>query len=263
MDTVSEHRKLGEAANPHMNLVVQSNSSNSATIPTAEAYSDWLSAFFHFNHALFADKLPDVVITMVRKKSVLGYFRPDSFQRGDGRIAHEIGMNPAYFRLRPIEDALSTLVHEMVHLQRHEFGPRNERGGRGSVGYHDAVWADYMDDVGLTPTVSGKMGDKRTGHKVDHIISPGGPFDMACRDLLSRGFVINWAACLAKPNGTSESGEGTQEKAAGNQGKNKAIKKDRVRFTCSGCRQNAWARPSALFRCGFCDITMMLSPTEL
>lgn len=112
--------------------------------PTLEASAELQYAFSFFNDALYGSRLPDCQITYTRRKHVLGHFYPDRFQRSNGVLCHEIALNPLFLALRGDRDTLSTLVHEICHLWRHEFGPLNRRGGRGSNGYHDRAWADEM-----------------------------------------------------------------------------------------------------------------------
>jgi len=152
--------------------------------PTIEAYGGWQYAFDYFNAALFDTALPDALITLTRKAQALGYFWPDKFENDAELTTHEISMNPAHLKMRDDREALSTFVHEMVHLWRHVLGPLNKRGGRGANGYHDLVWVKKMEDLGLRPKNIGKTGGKKTGHKVTHSIIDGGPFDVACETLL-------------------------------------------------------------------------------
>ena len=67
------------------------------TITVAE-YITLQSAYDHFNNQLWAGKLPNVLITLQRKKGALGYFSPDRFSaRGSKGAAHELAMNPDHF----------------------------------------------------------------------------------------------------------------------------------------------------------------------
>jgi hypothetical protein len=43
------------------------------------------------------------------------------------------------------------------------------------------------------PTDTGAPGGKETGQKVTHYIAPGGPFDVACAELVkSSGFAVRY-----------------------------------------------------------------------
>src|SRR5690606_24429339 len=122
------------------------------------------------------------VITNTRRRRTLGYFKREAFADKLGFTAHEISINPTHTAVHGDADALSTLVHEMAHLWREEFGPANRKGKKGAPGYHDRVWADKMEAVGLMPSDTDQPGGKRTGFRVGHYVIEGGPFDLACRE---------------------------------------------------------------------------------
>jgi len=249
--TVSE---FGVRSNSIDNPIVRPNKAdNSKTTmrPTIEAPAELLFACDYFNNALFNGKLPDCVITYTRKKNVLGHFYPDRFERADGELWPELSLNPTYLALRSQRDSLSTLVHELAHVGRHYHGPLNRRGGRGSNGYHDLPWAELMERIGLMPSDTGLPGGKKTGNRMTHYIIDGGPFDVACRDLLDSDFRINWHDRLVfqsvGPNGDPDDTPAPPQK------------KDRVKFTCGECDLNAWAKPSARLVCGICGIAMPIA----
>jgi SprT-like family len=216
---------------------------------TERAYGDLTYAMRFFNERLFDDQLSDCILSFGRLSHVLGYFCPDRFEDQDGALAHEISLNPAYLKTQGDREALSTLVHEMCHLWRHDHGPRNMRGGKGSRGYHDKVWATKMIRVGLTPISLDQPG-KTTGYRVTHEIIAGGQFDLDCIELLANGFRIDWhdRSSPLPPEDDLASGDD----AAPSKGK----KKDRVKFTCCACGLNAWAKPLAKLVCGTCSLIM-------
>lgn len=219
---------------------------------TEKAYKDLIFAMGFFNERLFDSQLSDCILSFGRLSHVLGYFCPDRFQNQDGELAHEISLNPAYLKTQGDRDALSTLVHEMVHLWRHDHGPLNARGGKGARGYHDKVWATKMVEVGLTPTDTGQPGGKMTGYRMTHLIVEGGQFDLDCSELLATGFQINWhdRPYLPQPEDDPEQGDETAPAKP-------KKKKDRVKFTCAECGLNAWAKPSAQLVCGPCGLTLI------
>jgi hypothetical protein len=79
-----------------------------------------------------------------------------------------------YFRERSNEQSLSTLVHEMTHLDQRHFGKPSR------AGYHNKEWAKLMRDVGLIPSDTGAPGDKEVGQRVSHYIEAGGRFERTC-----------------------------------------------------------------------------------
>jgi len=217
---------------------------------TERAYGDLTFAMRFFNERLFDAKASDCILSFGRLSQVLGYFCPDRFENKDGLLAHEISLNPAYLKTQSDREALATLVHEMCNLWRHDHGPRNMRGGKGSRGYHDKVWAAKMMMLGLTPISLDQPG-KMTGYQVTHEIIAGGQFDLDCIELLANGYRIGWHD--RSPPLQAEDNLGSGDDSAPPKGK----KRDRVKFTCPSCGQNAWARPSAEIACTPCALRLL------
>jgi hypothetical protein len=229
--------------------IVRLNSSR----PTEECYSDFLHSRDFLNDRLFGGRLSSVVFTLARKPGMLGAFCPHRFESKTGERAHEIILNPFYLALRPDRDTLSTLAHEMAHQWREDFGPKGPRGKSHSRGYHDEVWADCMEGIGLMPSTTGGPGGERTGTRVSHYIIDGGAFDVAARELLDQGFVIRWRdrVVLRARDGDAVSAASAAAKPAPKRSK------DRVKFSCPSCRLNAWAKPSAVLTCAPCNATLI------
>lgn len=154
--------------------------------PTHDAYAELQQAYDHFNKVLFNSELPNCLITLQREKNTLGYFSTKRFVSRSGDLTDEIAMNPAWFAVRSVPEVLSTLLHEQIHLWQQHFG----KPGRGR--YHNAEWADKMEELGLMPTDTGEAGGKRTGDRMTHFIIDSGPFEKACDDLLTDAFIISW-----------------------------------------------------------------------
>ena len=200
--------------------------------PTELQYTSFNQAYQHFNRTLFADGLPNCLITMQRHKGAYCYFSPNRFSNHTHKT-DEIAMNPLHFRgERTVEKVLSTLAHEMVHLwQQH-----NGKPGRG--GYHNKQWGDEMRRIGLEPSSTGTPGGKTTGQKVSHYVVADGPFAIACAQVISEGFELHYADTSA-----------TSPKAA-----KKAASK--TKYSCPACSANAWAKPNTSLVCGECSEAM-------
>ena len=193
--------------------------------PTKMTYAALQAAWRHFNKQLFADQLPPCLVTLQRKQNALGYFAHEKFEhRTDHSTTDEIALNPQGILHRKPEQTLSTLVHEMCHLEQHHFG----KPGRGR--YHNKEWADMMTALGLEPTSTGKPGGKRTGDRVTHMIVAGGPFDVACQ------------AFLAKHEGLLWGDRPVESKGGGGK---------RSKYVCPAedCGLAAWARPGVQIHC--------------
>ncbi len=175
---------------------------------------------------------PDCLITLQRKRGARGYFWGAIFaaRTGDG-ATDEIAMNPETFN-RTDTEILSTLVHEMAHLWQHHHGQPTRNG------YHNKQWAAKMRALGLVPSHTGQPGGKPTGQSMTHYIDPAGPFAAEAARLISGGFRLRWQA-------------EADSAAAG-----RAAKKNKTKYTCGDCGQNAWAKPDARLICGDCGTRM-------
>jgi hypothetical protein len=215
--------------------------SNNATpefAPTQETATQFQTAYDYLNRHLFDNKLPGCLITLQRQRSSYGYFSADRFDRKDGQRTDEIAINPQHLRCRSIVESLSTLAHEMKHLEQHHFG----KPGRGR--YHNKEWADSMEAIGLIPSDTGRPGGKRTGDAVSHYIEPDGRFALAVEKLLATGFEITWREVLSD-RALLGGADGSDEGGASLSGK-------RTKYTCPHpeCTLNAWAKAGAALLCG-------------
>lgn len=204
--------------------------------PTKETYGELDRAYDHFNEALFDGTLPACLLTMQRKKRAYGYFWGDTWTDvSNGTVTDEIALNPDHFQKRPVAESLSTLVHEMCHLQQHHFG-KPSRGG-----YHNREWAAMMEEVGLIPSDTGQEGGKKSGQRVSHYIETQGRFDMVCAKLLEGGFTIPW-----QPTVQSDKENETRRKKAAS----------KTKYTCPSCGLNAWGKPDIRVVCMECEVEL-------
>jgi len=141
--------------------------------PTMEVYENLQKAFDKLNEAIFDNSMPQVIITLQRKKNVVGFFCKDRF----GKSLDEIAMNPQYTNLRSPMETLSTLAHEMVHQWQHIYGTVTKSN------HHNAEWAAKMHSIGLPPRPT-KPGGKITGSSVTHAIDPNGLFASVATEIL-------------------------------------------------------------------------------
>jgi hypothetical protein len=208
---------------------------------TITEYQGFQDAYDFFNREMFGGSLPQVLVTLQRHARTYGYFSPQRFHgRLDEAEVHELALNPDNFTGRTDAMILSTLTHEMCHVwqQTHGKAPRK--------GYHDRQWAAKMREIGLQPSSTGEEGGAETGQSVSHYILPEGRFATAYAQLAATGFQLHWQSVPASKQAIAK-------------------KPNRMKFTCPGCGQNAWAKPGALLICGVCydngngDICLMLA----
>lgn len=201
--------------------------------PTIETYEGLDKAFNHFNEELFENRLPPVMFTLTRKRGAHGYFWAEQFKhREDGDTTHEIALNPTTMD-RTLEAVLSTLVHEMTHLEQ------QEHGTPGKKGHHNKEWVRYMERVGLIPSDTGEPGGKQTGRKMTHYIDPEGVFVEALNRLVDTGFDLPYFTTPVE----------------GSAAKKKDLSK--VKRTCPCCDAKAWAKQGMRIICGDCEQDMI------
>ncbi|OOC09117.1 MULTISPECIES: SprT-like domain-containing protein [Thioalkalivibrio] len=237
--------------------------------PTLSMYSALQQAFDHFNERLFDNELPPCLITLRSSRRQRGYHHAERFISGDGTIIHELGVHPGYFTLNPLEVALSTLVHEMVHHWQECFG----RPSRSN--HHNREWVGKMEAIGLVPSDTGLPDGKQTGRRVTHYIQPAGPFARACSDLLATGFELPWFDRHAPtdPESVAQVQEALAEQGLAvasapapaetiplpDNAEKPAVfappaprPDPRVRMNCPTCDARVWARPETEVVCGSC-----------
>lgn len=239
------------------------------TKPSEELYEEIQGAYDFFNDRLFGGQLPGCLFTLQRKSHTFGYYSPSRFLRrnGEGK-SDELALNPAYFAFRRVEQTLSTVVHEQVHQWQDLFGKKS-RGG-----YHNKEWANKMESVGLMPSDTGEPGGKRVGQKMTHYIIEGGPFDVACKELLAQGRMLSWIDIVAKrvpmnlsmydPDGDPVD-PGADDPTIDIPGLTssgllppevKDDQKNKRKYLCPNCRINVWGKPglAGKLACVACDL---------
>jgi predicted SprT family Zn-dependent metalloprotease len=238
--------------------------------PTEQSYAELQAAYDWFNNELFGGQLPPCLITLQRNKRTMGYFSQDRFVNLEGSKTDEIALNPEFFGIQTVEQVLSTLVHEMVHLWQQHFGAP----GRGK--YHNQEWADKMREIGLPASHTGAPGGRQTGDHMDHYILEGGPFLRSCESLLKTSFKISWydyypAMAVSNPSSGIFDDRGTAVEAA-DAAASQAIPalvsptilaavatdnaSNRQKFKCRKCGAQAWGKSSLNLICGDCSLPM-------
>lgn len=222
---------------------------------TEKEYSSFQYAYDYFNKHLFEGKLPQCLMTLQRQANAKGYFHAENFRaRNDGSKVDEIALNPDTFVGRNDEDILSTLVHEMCHLWNHHFGKPSKPS------YHNKRWVKKMLEIGLKP-VSLDYPDSMVGQRVTHEIVPNGLFQKVTQQLLKTSFKLNWQSgyLFEFPFPIDFPIDLSSLKLTHKSLFTSIKKKDpsKVKFSCSGCGQNAWAKFSACLFCGYCQKEML------
>jgi predicted SprT family Zn-dependent metalloprotease len=203
--------------------------------PTTRTYGELTAAYDHFNRELFEGRLPPCIITLQRKNKCYGFFVGNRFgTRDHDDITDEIALNPRHFLDQGVVQVLSTLVHEMTHLEQHH------HGDPGRNGYHNKEWAGLMRRVGLIPSATEAPGGKDTGQHVSHYIETGGRFEQSCVGLLAAGSTLSFVEWA-----NDHEGETRKKKAA-----------SKTKYICPSCAANAWAKPNTQLVCGDCWVAL-------
>jgi hypothetical protein len=78
---------------------------------------------------------------------------------------------------------------------------------------------------------------------MSHYTIEDGPFDSACKSLLSDGFTIAWGELLSQV-----------KKHRHPDGEDDDDRTNRVKYTCPQCSVNAWGKPNLSLICGVCKV---------
>jgi predicted SprT family Zn-dependent metalloprotease len=237
--------------------------------PTLYFYERLQTAFDHFNRTLFEGALGQCLMTVRSSNRHHGYHHAQRFIAPGGRLIGELGLHPGYFTIQPVESAMATLVHEMVHVWQHQHGKPSRSNP------HNRQWADKMIALGLQPSHTGLPGGREMGHAMSDFIIPSGPFLGSCRQLTAEGFELPWLdrhlpqapervqqyhAALADAGVQVEFSacplESLPEEVDGKPvvftPKLRSGKR-RLRYECSSCSARAWAEQDADILCGSCE----------
>jgi hypothetical protein len=206
--------------------------------PTERTYQTFRNAYNHFNRLLFEDRLPPVMFTLNRLKGAYGYAHRKRFRtHNGGKYWDEIALNPGYFHTRTCEQTMSTLVHEMTHVE--EF----YKGTASNNGYHNLKWGPLMERVGLMPSDTGRPDGKKTGYHVTHYIIKGGPFEKQCRIFLDSSGFKPWPM-------ENQPTDMEMVKI-----KRKLLSKSKYSCRCF----NMWGAPGANFTCNECRKPLLIA----
>lgn len=202
---------------------------------TENEYKIWDDAYKFFNEKLFGNNLPEVLITLNRKKKARGYFHFENIVSRDdpNKLISEIALNPDTFVDRDDMSLISTEVHEMVHVWQFYLGNIPEKRN-----FHDNEWGEMMEKIGLMPSSTGEKGGRRTGVKVSHWIIPNGKFEICCKEFL-QDKKINWQNVRI-----NESAKQTRSH------------KSKLKYKCPDCEKSVLSKDEIRVMCMSCDREM-------
>ncbi len=179
-------------------------------------------------------EVPECILTVQSTGRCKGFMARAQWSNHRGRYLDQITLVFEKHAHGDTRDVGQTMAHEMVHaVQLHKGKP-----GKGN--YHNRQFSDWMKSIGLQTSQTGKPGGAEIGTGMSDYIISGGPFDRVMNDLTAEGFQIPWEAVRALPSFGIED----------DPGETKPKDPSKVKFTCSVCRANAWAKQTARLVCG-------------
>lgn len=217
--------------------------------PTLEQMTAYQQAFDYFNQELFSDRLPQVILNFSRSgSSTIAFYTPKRWQQDekqvDQKALDEISLNPKYLGMS-MEEIMSSLVHEMVHLWQFAFGNPSRRS------YHNKEWAMKMNEIGLSPDDGT---GKETGQNVSHKIGEEGLFQKAFQNM-PESYSLPWRVFIegdGDRGGEAEAKEGKSDKQDEEQ-KPKSKSGKRLKYTCPSCETNIWGKEGLRIGCIDCE----------
>lgn len=99
---------------------------------------------YHINHDYFNGSLPTPVITVQEAARSYGHFTVSKVWHVDDKSAYEINVSANYLD-RPIENVVTTLIHEFSHMYAMENGIKDV-SNNGT--YHNKKFKDIAENMG-------------------------------------------------------------------------------------------------------------------
>lgn len=123
----------------------------------AEMQAALQAAFNAINRDFYNNELEKVIITVKegRKEGTLGTFCTAKDWVQNGKERHEINISANYIGARTVEQTITTLMHEMVHL--YNFQNEVKDTSRAGV-YHNKKFKQTAEDHGLHVDFSDQIG---------------------------------------------------------------------------------------------------------
>lgn len=220
--------------------------------PTKQQFTAFEKSYEYFNTVLFDNELPPVILNLSRKSKSMGFAAPNRWRSADkmpgtsGQL-HELSINPEILCMDLIE-VYSTLVHEQCHIWQFSLGMPSRPG------YHNKEWAHKMIAVGLMPSTTGNPGGKIVGQSMSDYPIEDGVFLSALDKMpepLKFPFIsIEGEKRFAQHSTGAVSGISV---LIGEAAPPKPPKKNKVKYTCSGCQTNVWGKSDLNIVCADCS----------
>jgi predicted SprT family Zn-dependent metalloprotease/DNA-directed RNA polymerase subunit RPC12/RpoP len=239
-------------------------------LPTKDFY-DFLQELYNvFNNELFDNSLSNCLITVQRRKRVMGYFSANRWVNDKQMKVHEFALNPTYFASCSFIELFQTIVHEMCHLWQFEHGKRPS-----IKTYHNKEWANKMESVGLIPSSTGRVGGRKTGQYMNDYPLSGGLFENLCIRLYKEDMFIKWFDRFPEEVFNSSNFENLVSNSSDSdilenlyttvsnvvsgivpveEVKALNISKQKTKYICPVCSSAVWGRNNLSIKCNACSV---------
>lgn len=238
--------------------------------PTKDFYDLLQELYYIFNKELFHNELPNCLITVQRRKKVMGYFSPNRWVNDKKIQVHELALNPTYFASCNFIELFQTIVHEMCHLWQFEYGKPSIKT------YHNKEWANKMESIGLIPSSTGRIGGKKTGQSMNDYPESGGIFENLCIRLFKEDMFIKWFdrfpqevyhnTNFENPDSNNKANDIILESlytpvcnvvvdiVSFEEIKALNLTKQKTKYLCPSCKSAVWGRNNLNIKCNSCQV---------
>ena len=202
--------------------------------------------FRAINADSFAGKLEEPIITIMSTPGAYGHVTVSKVWRAKGSERYELNMAADWLE-RPIENVVSTLIHEMTHLYNMQMGIQDcSRGGT----YHNKKFKEEAEKHMISIEKHEKYGwtlTSPTDELLEYIMEQGwGDIDMG------RGCLFG----LFGGKDTGKPGKGAQGSTGGEDEPKKGSSR---RYQCPSCKAIVRATKDLKIICGSCNIDFELT----
>ena len=202
--------------------------------------------FRAINADSFAGKLEEPIITIMSTPGAYGHVTVSKVWRAKGSERYELNMAADWLE-RPIENVVSTLIHEMTHLYNMQMGIQDcSRGGT----YHNKKFKEEAEKHMISIEKHEKYGwtlTSPTDELLEYIMEQGwGDIDMG------RGCLFG----LLGGKDTGKPGKGAQGSAGGEDEPKKGSSR---RYQCPSCKAIVRATKDLKIICGSCNVDFELT----
>lgn len=192
------------------------------------------------NTDMFGGELEEVLITVQSSSRSYGYVTCNKVWKVKGICKYELNISAEYLD-RPIEDIVSTILHEMVHVYNQMHGIQDCSRG---MTYHNKRFREKAESVGLMVEHDSRIGwsiTKPSEKLIDYIVA-----QQWTDILISRVRTTAISAPTDKGNGDKGVSDNAQDKKPSSTRK----------YICPRCGMSVRATKTVRIKCADCDMMM-------